>query len=95
MENPTVTLNREKLFDLKIDGKPLTINQMLSIRDYYEACCTAEYLIDNHSAYGINNDTIAIKLGYQVRESMADNDYSENVAIEELINHLEESDLEI
>lgn len=51
----------------EIKGITLDMNDLISIHNYYEAACTAEYLMDN---YGIAEESEALQLGYDVRREM-------------------------
>ncbi len=84
----SVNINNKELFKVEVESGELSISDLVDIKEYYEACCTAEYLMDN---YGIDSEEKAIELGYEVRERMADarsNDYGteEAEAIYEVMN---------
>ena len=57
----------------------LTMAEMLPIHRYYEAACTAEYVMEN---WNITDEEQALKIGYAVRELMDKYGYSEEEAIE-------------
>ena len=73
--------------EIKYEIKGITLNvyDIISIHKYYEVACTAEYLMDN---YGLTEEE-AMKLGAEVREYMDDNNVTENVAIDEIMNNKE------
>lgn len=54
------------LFDKNLMGGH-SIPVLIDIIRYYEACCTAEFILDNWE--GICEDA-ALKIGYEVRERM-------------------------
>lgn len=60
----------------------LTMEEMLPIHQYYEAACTAEYIMENHEDI---DEERAIKMGYAVRELMDKYDYDEEEAIDIMI----------
>ncbi len=71
----SVNINNKELFKVEVESGELSITDLVDIKNYYEACCTAEYLMDN---YDIESEEKAIELGYRVRERMDDarsNDY--------------------
>ena len=71
-----------KLFEYEIKGVKLDIEDMIRIYNYYEAACTAEYVMYN---YGINSEEEALKIGYNVRELMDKYGYTENEALDEFM----------
>ena len=66
-------------FEYKIKGVTLDINDLINIHDFYEAACTAEYLMDN---YNIGDEDEAMQLGYEVRRLMDKYGYNEEEAID-------------
>lgn len=64
----------------EIKGVTLTEWDMYDIKKYYEAACTAEYIMENHD---ITDEDRALKLGYEVRRLMDKYDYYEEEAIDE------------
>lgn len=87
----SVNINNKELFKVEVESGELSISDLIDIKEYYEACCTAEYLMDN---YDIESEEKAIELGYKVRERMDDersNDYGteEAEAIYEVMNEVE------
>lgn len=66
----------------EIKGITLDVHDLINIHRYYEAVCTAEYLIDS---YGISNENKALKLGYDVRRLMDEYRYDEEEAINEVL----------
>ena len=71
-----------KLFEYEIKGIKLDVEDMIRIHNYYEAACTAEYVMYN---YGINSDEEALKIGYNVRGLMDKYGYTENEALDEFM----------
>ena len=69
-------------FQYKVKGVILDVYDLININEYYEAACTAEYLMDN---YGITNEDKAMRLGSDVRRYMNKNNVTEDVAIEEIM----------
>lgn len=69
-------------FEYKIKGVTLDGCEMYEIHCYYEALCTAEYLIDN---YGFTDEEKAIDVAYRVRDLMSDYDYTEEDAIDKVL----------
>lgn len=68
-------------FAYEIKGVVLNEYDMIEIKDYYEAHCTAEYLLEN---YDLTEDE-AVSLGYEVRRLMFKYDYDELTAIDEVL----------
>lgn len=60
----------------------LTLDSASQIHQWYEAACTAGYLMEE---YDISEDE-AMELGYEVREKMNKYDLDELDAIEECMN---------
>ena len=63
----------------EIKGITLDVGDLIRVHNYYEAACTAEYLMDN---YGIDDESEAMQLGYDVRHEMDKYDYDEETAID-------------
>lgn len=66
----------------EIKGITLDVHDLMELHQYYEAACTAEYLIEN---YGIATEDKALKLGYEVRRLMDKYGYLEEDAIAEVL----------
>ena len=66
----------------EIKGVTLTEWDMYDIKKYYEAACTAEYIMENHD---ITDEDKALKLGYEVRRLMDKYGYYEEEAINEVM----------
>lgn len=66
----------------EIKGITLNVHDLINIHEYYEAACTAEYLMDNYDL----TEEQAMKLGARVRSYMDKNNVTEDIAIEEIIN---------
>lgn len=67
-------------FECTIKGITLDMSEMSQVNFYYEAACTAEYLLDNYEV----SEEKALDYGYEVRRLMNKYGYSEEEAIEEL-----------
>lgn len=65
--------------EFKIKGVTLDASDLCVINQYYEAACTAEYLLDNYEP--LLSDEDALDLGYQVRHEMNKYGYVEEDAI--------------
>lgn len=63
----------------EIKGITLDAHDLMEIHGYYEAACTAEYLMD---AYKISDESTAMHLAYDVRRLMDKYCYDENDAID-------------
>ena len=66
-------------FQYEIKGITLDVYDLMDIHHYYEAACTAEYLMDN---YGITDEDDALHLGYEVRRLMDKYEWDEETAID-------------
>ena len=66
----------------EIKGITLNVNDLMELHEYYEAACTAEYLMEN---YGIADESEAMNLGYEVRRLMDKYGYDEEEAINEVL----------
>ena len=66
----------------EIKGVTLDVYDLIKIHEYYEAACTAEYLMDN---YGLTEEQ-AMELGARVHRYMDKNNVTEDIAIEEIIS---------
>lgn len=69
-------------FEYKIKGITLDMNDLIEIHSYYEARCTAEYLMENCD---ITDEDDALCLGYEVRRLMDKYGYDEETAIDEML----------
>lgn len=65
-----------------IKGVTLDDFDLMECHQYYEAACTAEYLMEN---YDITDEGEAMNLGYEVRRLMNKYDYDEETAIDEVL----------
>ena len=81
-------MDNEYTYELKEAKKTLTMSDMSDINQFYEAACTAEYILDNLEDYelpsDISSDT-ALQIGYEVRRRMDKYGYDEEEAIDEVI----------
>lgn len=75
-----IEISNKVPFECSINGVKLEIGDLVSLHEFYEASCTAEFLRDN---YGFKEEE-ALKLGYDVRQLMDDYDLSEIDAIDEV-----------
>ena len=66
----------------EIKGITLDVYDLIKIHEYYEAACTAEYLIDNYDV----TDEDALLLGYKVRRLMDKYDWDEETAIDKVMS---------
>ena len=66
----------------KIKGITLDVHDLMELHHYYEAACTAEYLMEN---YDISDESTAMHLGYDVRRLMDKYGYDEAEAINEVL----------
>ena len=71
--------------EIKYEIKGIVLNDMdlVNIHKYYEAACTAEYLMDN---YDITDEEEAMDIGYEVRRKMDKYGYDEEDAIKEVMS---------
>jgi hypothetical protein len=73
-------------FNMKIQytikGVTLDDIDLMECHQYYEAACTAEYLMEN---YDIDDESTAMHLGYEVRRLMDKYGYDEEEAIYEVL----------
>lgn len=66
----------------EIKGITLDVNDLMELHEYYEAACTAEYLMEN---YNISDESTAMHLGYDVRRLMDKYGYDEEEAVDEVL----------
>ena len=78
-----VQISNTKIFDCSVDGIKLETSDLVQLHQYYCACCTAEFIMEN--GYGIDDEEEALKIGYSVRELMDDAEISEIDAIDEIL----------
>lgn len=71
-------------FEYKVKGITLDVNDLIKIHEFYEASCTAEYLVDN---YNIADEDEALTLGYEARWLMYKYDYDEETAIDKVLKN--------
>ena len=70
-------------FAYNIKGIELTMTDMVNIHKYYEAACTAEYLMENYDH--VTSEEQALALGYEVRNTMDKYGIDEMSSIDHLI----------
>ncbi len=68
---------------LTIKGITLDERDLTTVNTYYEAACTAEYMMEN---YGIKDEEQAMELAYEVRHRMDKYGYDETDAIRAVLN---------
>lgn len=74
--------NKQSAFgEYEIKGITLDMTDMMLIHKYYEAACTAEYLVERHNI----SEADAFQLGCDVRRYMDKYDYTEEEAINEVM----------
>ncbi len=95
LKDNSLICDKDKIFDCKLHGKKLTLEEMANISEYYKVSCIARQLLNQYESYGICVDKVAIKLAYEVLKLMNEDGYPESVAIQIMLNDLEEKDLEI
>jgi len=78
------------VIEYRIKGITLTASELSEIDRYYEAACTAVYLLDNFEQ--VKTEKQALELGYEVRRKMNKYGYSEDDAIEEVLNENSDDD---
>lgn len=76
-------------FEYNVKGVTLDVHDLINIHEFYEASCTAEYLVDN---YNITDENEALYLGYEVRRIMDKYDYDEETAIAEVLKKTRRDD---
>lgn len=74
------------LFEYNIKGITLKANDLLDIKEYYDAACTAEYVYDNYD--NIDTEEEALYIGYEVRRIMNKYDMDEDDAINKVLSEL-------
>lgn len=62
-----------------IKGITLDVNELSRLHEYYEAACTAEFIMEN---YKIKDEDKAMEIGYEVRRQMFKYDLMEDEAID-------------
>lgn len=71
------------VIEYTIKGITLSVSDLIDIDRYYEAACTAEYLLENYEQ--VTTEEQAMELGYEVRRKMDKYGYSEEDAIDEVL----------
>lgn len=71
------------VIEYKIQGITLSVSDLIAIDRYYEAACTAEYLLENYEQ--VTTEELAMELGYEVRRKMNKYGYNEEDAIDEVL----------
>ena len=66
------------LFEYKIKGVTLDVNDLREIKEYFDAACVAEYVFDN---YQISSEKKALEIGFRVRDMVDRDCISEEEAI--------------
>ena len=68
---------------LTIKGITLDESDLVTVNSYYEAACTAEYMMEN---YDIKDEEQALNLAYEVRDRMDKYGYEETEAIRVILS---------
>lgn len=86
--NPDVIREIPK-FEYELHGIKLFVEDLACITNYYQAASVAEFLIENYNEF----DTLekAMSVGYEVRDLMCLQDYSEAEAVDYILNHMKPS----
>ena len=71
-------------FEYEVKGVLLDASDMSIICDYYNAACTANYLMENYEQF-YNNEDAAMNAGYEVRHLMDKHDIDEHDAIDMML----------
>ena len=71
----------------EIKGITLDVYDLINIHEYYEAACTAEFVMEN---YEVSDEVQALQIGYDVRRLMDKYDYSELEAIDKIMEEINE-----
>ena len=71
----------------EIKGITLDVGDLIEIHRYYEAACTAEFVMEN---YEVSDEDQALQIGYDVRRLMDKYDYSELEAIDKIMEEIDE-----
>lgn len=81
------------VIEYKIQGITLSVSDLIAIDRYFEAACTAEYLLENYEQ--VTTEEQAMELGYEVRRKMDKYGYSEEDAIDEVLAEHSDSDEDV
>ena len=73
----------------EIKGITLDVGDLIEIHRYYEAACTAEFVMEN---YEVSDEDQALQIGYDVRRLMDKYDYSELEAIDKIMEEIDEEE---
>ena len=71
----------------KIKGITLDVGDLVEIHRYYEAACTAEFVMEN---YEVSDEDQALQIGYDVRRLMDKYGYTELEAIDKVMEEINE-----
>ena len=71
----------------EIKGITLDVGDLINIHAYYEAACTAEFVMEN---YEVSDEDQALQIGYDVRRLMDKYDYTELEAIDKIMAEINE-----
>lgn len=71
------------VIEYTIKGITLDVSDLIDIDRYYEAACTAEYLLENYEQ--VATEEQAMELGYEVRRKMDKYGYCEEDAIDAVL----------
>ena len=70
-------------YELKDKEITLSESEIKNIHEYYEAACTAEYMLENYPQ--VKTEEQAMELGYEVRRQMSKYGYDESEAISKVL----------
>lgn len=70
--------------EYNVKGITLDRDEICLIHEYYEAASTAEYLMENYEQFA-NDESAALNAGYEVRHLMDKYGYSEEDAIDKML----------
>lgn len=73
----------------EIKGVTLDVGDLIEIHRYYEAACTAEFVMEN---YEVSDEVQALQIGYDVRRLMDKYDYTELEAIDKIMEEINEEE---
>ena len=59
------------LFKYEIKGVTLDLTDMVEVAEYYEAACTANWVLETYSDL-VSSEEEALSIGYEVRRKMND-----------------------
>ena len=75
--------------EYEIKGITLDVWDLINIHRYYEAACTAEFVMEN---YEVSDEDQALQIGYDVRRLMDRYDCSELEAIDKIMEEIDKEE---